>query len=50
MWWHPLVTTALLGAVAAGGVALQVGAVAAASLVGWLAIGGSAGFAVSGST
>ncbi len=48
--WHPLAATALLGAVAAGGVLLKVGAVPAAALIGWLAAGGAAGFAVSGST
>jgi hypothetical protein len=50
MLWHPLVATALIGAVATGGVLLHFGAVPAAALIGWLVAGAAGGFAVSGST
>lgn len=48
--WHPLAATVLIGAVAACGVLLRVGAVPVAALIGWLTAGAAAGFAVSGST
>ncbi|MEU7909347.1 hypothetical protein [Actinoplanes sp. NPDC049118] len=50
MLWHPLAATVLIGAVAASGVLLHLGAVSAASLIGWLVAGAAGGFAVSGST
>lgn len=50
MQWHPLVATASIGAVAAGGVLLHILAAPAAALIGWLVAGAAGGFAVSGST
>lgn len=50
MLWHPLAATALIGAVAAIGLSLHVAAIAVGTIVCWLAVGGAAGFATSGST